>query len=147
MRAALLGAMVLASAIPALAVTGCRRGPEITAAPERERPRDPEPSPAPMPARVTTLVGHVGDDVTIEGRLIKGAPKVLTSVAGKEHVIVDVDDSHLAIVAYVAERPTCPGTVRVVGKVIVAAGMARSGTTEGYYAEPQLDAERWECRE
>ncbi len=147
MRAAVLGAVALSGAISTIAVIGCRRGPEITAAPARERPRDPEPPPGPTPKRVTTLVGHVGDDVTIEGRLVKGAPKVLTSVAGKEHVIVDVDDSHLAIVTYVAERPTCPGTLRVVGKVIVAAGMARSGKTEGYYAEPQLDAERWECRE
>lgn len=139
--------MGLFAAVAAILAPACRRGPEITAAPERDRPREPEPPPAPKVPSVTTLVGHVGDDVAIEGRLVKGAPKVLTSVAGKSHVIVDVDGSHLAIVTYVRERPTCPGTLRLTGKVIVAAGMARSGATEGYYAEPQLDAERWECRD
>jgi hypothetical protein len=145
MRVAIWGLLVASSVLPLQ--TGCRRAsPEISAAPEKERPREAPPPPTPPGKPVTTLVGHAGDVVEVEGQLVKGKPKVLTSVTGKEHVILDLDGSHLPIVSYVTERPTCAGRVWMTGKVIVAAGMARSGSTEGFYAEPQLDVDKWLCR-
>jgi hypothetical protein len=123
-----------------------RRSPDITRAPEKERKREEKPPlPPDQTPIVTTLVGHAGDVVSIEGRLLaKAKPRVTTSVVGKSLVFLDVDGSHLEVATYVAELPACEA-LRLTGKVIVATGMAKSGSTEGFYAEPQLDVAEAHC--
>ncbi|MGZ3416394.1 MAG: hypothetical protein ACXWUG_08010 [Polyangiales bacterium] len=138
---------VVLSLALALTATACgRRSPDITRAPEKERKREEKPPPLPDKTPVvTTLVGHAGDVVSIEGRLLaKAKPRVTTTVTGKSLVFVDVDGSHLEVATYVAELPSCEA-LHLTGKVIVATGMAKSGTTEGFYAEPQLDVAEAHC--
>jgi hypothetical protein len=95
---------------------------------------------------VTNLVGHAGDVVTIEGRVLPKARRpVSTSIPGKSMVVVEIDGSHLQVATYVTMLLDCQD-VHLEGKVIVATGMARSGSTEGFYAEPQLDVEFIKCR-
>lgn len=135
------------AAIAVLLALGCgRRAPDITRAPEKERKHEEKaPTPLDRTPIVTTLVGHAGDVVSIEGRLLARAkPRVTTSVAGKSLVFVDVNGSHLEVATYVAELPACE-SLHLTGKVIVATGMAKSGSTEGFYAEPQLDVAEARC--
>lgn len=143
MSAAVLALVMLAPATP-----GCReRALDIKAAPERELPRAPEPPPAPPGKVVNSLVGHAGEEVTIAGTLVaKPRPRIASTQPGKVPIFVDVEGSHLEIAAHVARRPDCTGSLYLTGRVIVAVGMAKEGTTEGAYAEPQLDVERWRCR-
>jgi hypothetical protein len=130
----------------ALLLLGCRERPsDIHRAPERELPRTPPP---PMPsATVTSLMGYVGDEVTVLGRVDdKAKPRIPWTVSGKSVAMVDLTTSHSLIAAHVRELPSCAGDVVMTGIVIVARGMIRQGTTEGAYAEPQLDVNRWNCR-
>lgn len=129
-----------------LAIVGCReRAVDIKAAPERELPRE-QPAPPPS-AVVTTLVGHVGEEVTITGTVVaKPRPRLAASRSGKSPIFVDVEGSHLEVAAHVATLPHCSGPLYLTGRVVVAVGMAKEGSTEGEYAEPQLDVDRWHCR-
>lgn len=136
--AVLLSAMVVAC--------GRDRRATIGPAPERELPRTPPAPPREELPIVTTLVGHAGDEVIIEGRLLDAAkPRITTSVPGKSVTVVDVDGSHLHVVTYLEALPDCVD-VRMSGKVIVAAGEIASGGTHGAYAEPQLDVASVRCR-
>jgi len=135
------------AAVVALLAMGCReRKPEITAAPERELPRDPQPEPAPTGV-VSSLVGHAGEEVTIAGTLVaRPRPRIPSTRPGKHPIFVDVEGSHLQVAAHVEKLPDCSGPLFLTGKVVVALGMAKEGSTEGEYAEPQLDVDRWRCR-
>lgn len=126
---------------------GCReRRVEIKAAPERELPREPPPEPPPT-GIVSSLVGHAGEEVTIAGTLVaKPRPRIDYKHSGKTPIFVDVEGTHLEIAAHVEKLPDCSGSMYLTGKVFVALGMAKAGSTEGVYAEPQLDVERWRCR-
>lgn len=140
--------MKLASAVlGALLAVACReRQPDIKAAPERELPRDPPPEPAPSGV-VNSLVGHADEEVTIAGTLVaKPRPRIPSKRPGKIPIFVDVESTHLEVAAHVEQLPNCSGSMYLTGKVIVALGMAKEGTTEGEYAEPQLDVYRWRCR-
>jgi hypothetical protein len=135
-------------AIVLVLLLGCRgeHKSEIQRAPERELPRTP-PVPEPSSTPVETLIGHVGEEVTIAGVLDPAArPRIPWSVTGKSPAIIDVNGSHLRIVAHAAERRSCPGEVLLRGQVIVARGLIKQGGTEGDWAEPQLDVTHWACR-
>lgn len=136
MRRALLFALLL----------GCREKPaDIRRAPERELPRTP-PAPAPS-VFVKTLIGYAGEEVSVLARVAPTTkPRIKWSVAGKSSAMFDITDSHSTIAAHLAALPDCPGEVVLTGTVIVARGMIRHGTTEGDWAEPQLDVVRWNCR-
>jgi hypothetical protein len=130
-----------------LAVMGCRdQEGGIRAAPERELP----PSPAPPPSiekLVSSLMGHAGEEVTIEGVSDPSArPRIPWSVHGKSPLLIALSGTGLHVVAHVTEVPSCASTILLTGQVIVARGMIRQGATEGAYAEPQLDVTRWSCR-
>lgn len=130
------------------ALLGCRGKDraDIQRAPERELPRT-SPSPVAPQAPVQTLIGHVGENVTIAGVPDPAArPRIPWTVKDKTPAIIDVAGSHLRIVAHAAEQPPCPGEVLLTGQVIVARGMIKQGTTEGDWAEPQLDVANWRCR-
>lgn len=140
--------MRLACALLCLGMAlGCReRKVDIKAAPERELPRPAPPEPMPSGV-VSSLVGHAGEEVTISGTLVAHPhPRLPSKQPGKSQIFVDVDGSHLEIAAHVTALPDCNGPMFLTGKVIVAVGMAKMGSTEGEYAEPQLDVNRWRCR-
>lgn len=150
-------ALVVVS-LPFVALLGCgREAPTITGAPAREM-RAPARNEVPTKPEtvVTTLIGHVGDVVTIEGALnAKGRPRIPWSVPGKAATFVDIaapnaSGMRLEIVAHVepsdVQPPDCKGRVRMKGNVIVARGFVKSGSTSGAYAEPQLDVLEWSCR-
>lgn len=124
---------------------GCReRAADIRKAPERELPRT---TPAPSASTVTSLIGFVGEEVSVLGRIDgKSKPRIPWVVGGKSPTMFEVTPSHLIIAAHVDGVPACSGEVLLMGRVIVARGMIRQGTTEGDYAEPQLDVTRWDCR-
>lgn len=129
-----------------LLLISCReRRAEIQRAPEKELPRT---TPAPtVSATVTSLIGFVGEEVNVLGkRDPKARPRIPWTVAGKSTAMIDVEGSHLVIVAHVTDVPNCAGDVLLTGHVIVARGMIKQGETEGDYAEPQLDVARWICR-
>jgi hypothetical protein len=127
---------------------GCRdKKLEIQRAPERELPRT-VPTPVES-AVVETLIGHVGEEVTLAGVNDPAArPRIPWTVAHKHPSMIDVTGSHLRIVVHLdpSKATSCPGEVLFTGQVIVARGMIRQGTTEGDWAEPQLDVSRWRCR-
>jgi hypothetical protein len=131
----------------AVLLIGCRDKPaDIRRAPERELPRAPAPAPPPS-VFVKTLIGYAGEEVSVAGRVTAAVkPRIKWSVAGKSSTMVDLTDSHSTIAAHVQELPDCTGEVLMTGKVIVARGMIRQGSTEGDWAEPQLDVTRWNCR-
>ncbi len=137
MRAALLLALLV----------GCREKPsDIRRAPERELPRPPPPAPTPS-VFVKTLIGYAGEEVSVLGRVAPSTkPRIKWSVSGKSSAMFDITDSHTTIAAHLATLPDCAGEVTLTGTVIVARGMIRQGTTEGDWAEPQLDVTRWNCR-
>jgi hypothetical protein len=129
-----------------LALIACReRRADIHRAPERELPRT-VPSPVES-AFVESLIGHVGEEVTVAGVNDPAArPRIPWAIPGKSPMLIDVNGSHLRIVAHVADPPSCPGELLLTGQVIVARGMIRQGTTEGDWAEPQLDVTKSRCR-
>jgi hypothetical protein len=131
----------------ALVLIGCRdKQADIRRAPERELPRTPPPAPTPS-VFVKTLIGYAGEEVSVAGRVTSATkPRIKWNVPGKSSTMVDVTDSHSTIAAHVTELPDCHGEVVMTGTVIVARGMIRQGTTEGDWAEPQLDVSRWNCR-
>lgn len=140
--------LLLALLAPAcFGATGCReRAAEIKAAPERELPRETPLEPLPGKV-VASLVGHAGEEVTIAGTIVtRPRPRIPSKRPGKLQVFIDVDGSHLEIATHVATLPDCKGPLYLTGRVIVAVGMAKEGSTEGEYAEPQLDVDRWRCR-
>lgn len=125
---------------------GCReRAADIRRAPERELPRTPPTAPFPS-VIVTSLVGYAGETVSVRGRVAPRAkPRIPWSVPGKSSLMIDLSESHLTIAAHTVDHPTCSGDVVLTGHVIVARGMIRQGTTEGDWAEPQLDVTGWIC--
>lgn len=132
--------------ILALFLVGCRERPsDIRKAPERELPRT---TPAPAPSgTVTSLMGFVGEEVSVLGRVDeKAKPRIPWTVTGKSAAMVEIAPSRMMIAAHMADLPSCTGDVLLTGTVIVARGMIRQGSTEGAYAEPQLDVTRWNCR-
>ncbi len=139
--------MRLAALLLSIGLAGCReRANDIKPAPERELQHAPPPEPPPGKV-VTSLVGYVGDDVTIVGAIVaRPRPRLAYTRPGKRTIFIDVDGSHLEVAAHVASTPDCKGGLALTGKVIVAVGLAKDGTTAGEYAEPQLDVERWRCR-
>ena len=126
--------------------TGCRdKLADIRRAPERELPRT-VPAPT-VSATVTSLMGYVGEVVSVVGRIEeKAKPRIPWAVIGKSPTVVALATTHVEIVAHVIDVPDCKGDALLTGTVIVARGMIRQGTTEGAYAEPQLDVSRWSCR-
>jgi len=140
--------MRLSSLLFACAVlVGCReKKAGIQRAPERDLPRTP-PAPPVDSAIVQTLIGHLGEEVTVAGVNDPAArPRIPWTVPGKSPSLIDVSGSHLRIVAHIADPPSCAGELLLTGQVIVARGMIKQGTTEGDWAEPQLDVTRWRCR-
>jgi hypothetical protein len=127
---------------------GCRdEKATIKRAPERELPRTPAPSPVPSGSVVTSLTGRAGDEVTLAGVSDpKAKPHIKWAITGKSPIVVDVTESHHQVVAHVDSPPSCPGEILFTGRVFVAVGLIRQGTTEGEYAEPQLDVAKWRCR-
>lgn len=128
------------------ALAGCReRRADIQRAPERELPRT---VPAPVDSAVVqSLIGHLGEEVTIAGVHDPAArPRIPWTVPGKSPMLIDVNGSHLRVVAHVDDAPPCDGELVLTGNVIVARGMFRQGTTEGPYVELQLDVTKSRCR-
>jgi hypothetical protein len=144
--------LVCAVAIVAIAC-GRRRGPEITASPEEKPRRAPVETPAPSAwaARVSSLVGHAGERVSVRGRHSpRTRPKVESTVAGKTPIGLALEGNPMVIVAYVERGDLetargCLGSLLVEGDTIVVRGLARHGGTTGVYAEPQLDVTRLSC--
>jgi len=126
----------------------CReRKADIHRAPERELPRT---VPAPIDtATVTSLIGYAGEEVTVAGVPNRaGKPRIAWSVPEKYATVIAVAGSKtgLEIIAHIADQPSCAGEVLLTGRVIVARGLIKQGTTEGDWAEPQLDVTSWRCR-
>jgi len=130
-----------------VALIGCRENRlAIKRAPERELPRTVPPAPVDSSV-VTSLTGRAGEEVTVAGVSDPGAkPHIKWAVTGKSPMLIDVTGSHHQVVAYVDSPPACSGEILLTGRVFVAVGLIRQGTTEGEYAEPQLDVAKWRCR-
>lgn len=134
-------------AVAVVALVACRENKlAIKRAPERDLPRT-------VPLEVvdggvaTSLTGRAGEEVTVAGVSDPGAkPHIKWAVTGKSPILVDVTGSHHQVVAYVESPPACTGEILFTGRVFVAVGLIRQGTTEGEYAEPQLDVAKWRCR-
>lgn len=143
--------LVVALSILAVVSIGCRRrdGNAIGPAPERARAIEDvgllrEDDGGALPSRVSSLVGRLGERVTIEGTLTKALQAhVVEASPGKLPVFLAVGTSN-EWVAYVATKPPCAGALWLSGLVVVRAGFL-GGKARAAYAELQLDVDRWGC--
>jgi len=139
MRAAIVSLSLIAL------LASCRRDRErITAAPERNRNYDAATTAIVL---VDALIGHAGEDVTIEGTVVSGKAQHMTqTMVGKEIAYVELAGSKTEIVAYLPTLPACAGSSFLSGRVIVVTGKAKGPSGGGDYAETQLDVQSWTCR-